>query len=128
MDIRRTILWMIFSFSLLLLWNNWQVYNGRPSLFGSGAPTQVSADTSSATAGDTSVPTGVAASTDAPAAPPAEQLESLEPAQAQSEPVTVTTDVFELTFDTLGAQLVKAQLNRYTATNAADQPMVLFDR
>ena len=33
MDIRRTILWMIFSFSLLLLWNNWQVYQGQPSLF-----------------------------------------------------------------------------------------------
>ena len=38
MDIRRTVLWMIFSFSLLLLWNNWQVHNGKPSLFG-GNPT-----------------------------------------------------------------------------------------
>ena len=35
MDIRRTILWMIFSFALLLLWNNWQEYNGKPSLFAS---------------------------------------------------------------------------------------------
>ena len=34
MDIRRTVLWMIFSFSLLLLWNNWQIHNGKPSLFG----------------------------------------------------------------------------------------------
>src|SRR3546814_1276230 len=34
MDIRRTVLWMIFSLSLLLLWNNWQVHNGKPSLFG----------------------------------------------------------------------------------------------
>ncbi|MCD0506190.1 membrane protein insertase YidC, partial [Bordetella petrii] len=34
MDIRRTILWMIFSFSLLLLWNNWQIHTGKPSLFG----------------------------------------------------------------------------------------------
>ena len=25
MDIRRTILLMIFSFSLLMLWNNWQI-------------------------------------------------------------------------------------------------------
>src|SRR5690625_7182474 len=34
MDIRRTILWLIFAFSVLLLWNNWQTYNGRPSIFG----------------------------------------------------------------------------------------------
>ncbi len=38
MDIRRTILWMIFSFSLLLLWNNWQIHNGKPSLFGATPP------------------------------------------------------------------------------------------
>src|SRR5690625_7501371 len=34
MDIRRTILWLIFAFSVLLLWDNWQTYNGRPSIFG----------------------------------------------------------------------------------------------
>ena len=28
-DIRRTILWVIFGFSLVLLWDQWQVYNGR---------------------------------------------------------------------------------------------------
>ena len=39
MDIRRTVLWMIFSFSLLLLWNNWQIHNGKPSLFGAPTPT-----------------------------------------------------------------------------------------
>ena len=33
MDIRRTILLMIFSFSLLMLWNNWQVHQGNPPSF-----------------------------------------------------------------------------------------------
>ena len=28
-DIRRTILWVIFGFSLVMLWDQWQVYNGR---------------------------------------------------------------------------------------------------
>ena len=32
-DIRRTILWVIFGFSLVLLWDQWQVYNGRKPLF-----------------------------------------------------------------------------------------------
>src|SRR5690554_589570 len=128
MDIRRTILWMIFSFSLLLLWNNWQVHNGNPSLFGSGTQSQVSTDVASAdTTGDSSVPTGVPATPTTQASPPIDQLQPVE-AEAVSQPVNVSTDVFELTFDTLGAQLVKTQLNRYTATNAADQPMILMDK
>ena len=35
MDMQRTILWMIFSLSLLFLWDGWQKYNGHPSMFGS---------------------------------------------------------------------------------------------
>jgi len=38
MDIRRTILLMIFSFSLLMLWNSWQVHQGNPPLFGAPPP------------------------------------------------------------------------------------------
>src|SRR5262245_46680489 len=33
MDIQRTILWVVFSVSVLLLWDNWQRYQGHPSLF-----------------------------------------------------------------------------------------------
>ena len=32
-DIRRTILWVVFSMSLLLIWDAWQKHNGHPSLF-----------------------------------------------------------------------------------------------
>ncbi len=33
-DIRRTILWVIFAFSLVMLWDQWQVHNGnRPTFF-----------------------------------------------------------------------------------------------
>jgi len=28
-DIRRTILWVIFGFSLVLLWDQWQLHNGN---------------------------------------------------------------------------------------------------
>ena len=38
-DIRRTILWVIFGFSLVMLWDQWQVYNGRQAtFFPSGKP------------------------------------------------------------------------------------------
>src|SRR4051812_50020002 len=32
-DIRRTILWVIFGFSMALLWDQWQVYTGHPATF-----------------------------------------------------------------------------------------------
>ena len=32
-DIRRTILWVIFGFSMVLLWDQWQVHNGQKATF-----------------------------------------------------------------------------------------------
>jgi YidC/Oxa1 family membrane protein insertase len=34
MDFKKTILWVIFSMSGLMLYNNWQVHEGNPSMFG----------------------------------------------------------------------------------------------
>ncbi|WP_417277249.1 membrane protein insertase YidC [Castellaniella sp.] len=114
MDIRRTILWMIFSFSLLLLWNNWQMYQGQPSLFSVAPPATEASKTASGTdapagtpAGQTGVPTAAAGSTSAPAnVPSADTI-------PQGQPVHVKTDVYDLTFDTHGAQLVRAELLKY---------------
>ncbi|QWE22651.1 membrane protein insertase YidC [Polynucleobacter sp. AP-Jannik-300A-C4] len=49
MDYKKTILWAIFSMSGILLFNNWQVHEGKPSMFG-GSPvnTAVVADKTSA--------------------------------------------------------------------------------
>jgi YidC/Oxa1 family membrane protein insertase len=32
-DIRRTILWVIFGFSMVLLWDKWQEFNGKQASF-----------------------------------------------------------------------------------------------
>src|SRR5690606_34762367 len=112
-----TILWMIFSFSLLLLWNNWQVHNGKPSLFGGTPPatqTTGQAPTPPAPA-DTSVPTAPAGTPGSPvAATDAAVPGGTDKPASTSEQVNVKTDVFDLTFDTVGAQLVKAELLKYT--------------
>ncbi|QVQ25453.1 membrane protein insertase YidC [Achromobacter deleyi] len=125
MDIRRTVLWMIFSFSLLLLWNNWQIHNGKPSLFGGPTP---AASTSQPQAGANnatpSVPSAPAAAASAPSAVPG----AAAPAPARSEEIVITTDVLRLTFDTMGAQLVRAELLKYPATGQPDKPTVLLDR
>ena len=33
MDFKKTILWAVFSLSGLMLYNNWQVHEGKPSMF-----------------------------------------------------------------------------------------------
>lgn len=47
-DLRRTLLWVVFSMSLVLIWDAWNRHNGEPSMFGpapvakpaaAGAPT-----------------------------------------------------------------------------------------
>ncbi len=138
MDIRRTILWMIFSLSLLLLWNNWQVHNGKASLFGGSPAATQKADAGKSSApqpngvnsSDASIPAAAqtaAAPATAAAAGNANVPGDAQPAAAPSEKIDVRTDVYDLTFDTQGAQLVKAELLRYMATGSSDQPMVLLD-
>jgi len=38
-DIRRSILWVIFGFSLILIWDQWQIYNGNAATFFPSSPT-----------------------------------------------------------------------------------------
>ncbi|WP_028353877.1 membrane protein insertase YidC [Bordetella petrii] len=129
MDIRRTILWMIFSFSLLLLWNNWQIHTGKPSLFGTPPASdaaqapgqQTAANGQPAPASTPSVPT-------TPAAAPSTVPGATTPAPTRAEQVVITTDVLRLTFDTTGAQLVRAELLKYPTAGQPNKPTVLLDR
>ena len=42
MDInKRTVLWIVFAVSLIVLWNNWMVANGKQSLFSPAPPAKV---------------------------------------------------------------------------------------
>ena len=75
-DIRRTILWVIFGFSMVLLWDQWQVYNGNKATFfpqptaktapaagaaATGAAGAAAPAPSASAAGSASVPGAVAA-------------------------------------------------------------------
>ena len=39
-DFQRTLMWVILVASCFMLWDNWNVYNGKPSFFGEPATTQ----------------------------------------------------------------------------------------
>lgn len=126
MDIRRTILWMIFSFSLLLLWNNWQEYNGKPSLFATNPTTEQQVTPNTATvagngANDASIPQTSTATSTAPALPDA-NAQTIAP-----ELITVDTDVYKLSFDSVGAQLVRAELIKYDSPEPNHPHMTLLD-
>ncbi len=132
-DIRRTILWVIFGFSMVLLWDQWQIHNGNKPTFFPSTPVPPAA---TAPAGPSSVPAGtVPSALPAPtaagtpalpgAAPPGTAVATTAPA-APRESVTVTTDVLRLTFDTEGGTLVRAELLKHSLDSAADKSTSTF--
>ncbi|MDD2809500.1 membrane protein insertase YidC [Rhodoferax sp.] len=130
-DIRRTILWVIFGFSLVMLWDQWQVYNGRkPTFFPSAVQRTASAPQPT---GAASTPDGVPkainnAATGAGIASVTGQkaLQNNAPAVAH-ERVVVHTDVFKLTFDTEGGSLVQVELLKHADMADKARPFVLLD-
>jgi YidC/Oxa1 family membrane protein insertase len=121
-DIRRTILWVIFGFSLVLLWDQWQVFNGnKPTFLPSTKPAAVAANTpaDAAPGAGSSVPAaapagaGAVPTQTAPAAP--------------REQVSVTTDLFKAVIDGEGATVNHLELLQYEETEGSSKHVVLFD-
>ncbi len=130
-DIRRTILWVIFGFSLVMLWDQWQVYNGRKATFFPGSVQTAPQATGPANA--VSTPDGVptAINSAAPAAQIAQTTAgSTPPAGAPAagrERVTAQTDVFKLTFDTEGGSLVQVELLKHKDMADKTRHFILLD-
>ncbi len=146
-DIRRTILWVIFGFSMVLLWDQWQVHNGQKATFfpsPSSAAKRVDAVAESggvnqgaggAAVNNTAIPTPSAQGSGAvpplPAtASAAAQLptDAVKAAGANAgERFVVTTNVLRLTFDTAGGSLVKAEMLAHADMENKTSSFVLFD-
>lgn len=119
-DIRRTILWVVFGFSLVMLWDQWQLHNGnKPTFFPSATP-PVGATVNPAT--DAS-PAAVV--TQAPAALPADGAPGAQ--QTQSETVEVQTNVLKLSFDSLGASLTRVELLKHRDVHRPGSNVTLMD-
>ncbi|MEY4712943.1 MAG: Membrane protein insertase YidC [Pseudomonadota bacterium] len=111
-DIRRTILWVVFGFSMVMLWDQWQIANGQPATF---FPPPKPAAVASAPASATPAAAG-ALPVAALAAPGATPPAGAGPAPASArERFTVTTDVMRLTFDTQGGSLTGAEFLQHAA-------------
>ena len=121
-DIRRTILWVIFGFSLVLLWDQWQVFNGRkPTFMPSTKPAVVAAP---ATDAGGAVPAAASSTVNnsTAAAVPSQGA----PASAR-EQVSVTTDVFKAVIDSQGATLDHLELLKYEDQADRSKHVVLFE-
>jgi YidC/Oxa1 family membrane protein insertase len=121
-DIRRTILWVIFGFSLVLLWDQWQVFNGnKPTFLPSSKPAAVAtAPAGSTPAAGSGVPTASTAGGSAAAVPT-----QAAPA-APREQVSVTTDLFKAVIDSEGATVNHLELRKYEEADRT-QHVVLFE-
>ncbi|KPU98733.1 insertase [Variovorax paradoxus] len=123
-DIRRTILWVIFGFSLVLLWDQWQVFNGnKPTFLPSTKPaaTAPAPTTGAAAAAGSSVPSASAAPGASAGAVPTQAA-----AAAPKEQVTVTTDLFKATIDSEGGTVNYLELLKYDE-NDRTKHVVLFE-
>ena len=129
-DIRRTILWVIFGFSMVLLWDQWQVYSGhKATFFPSPAKTAMTVTAPTAqTATASSVPFASAPATSAMAVT-AQVPAGAAPATASAarERLVVLTDVLKLTFDTEGGSLVQTEFVKQIDMADKARNFVLLD-
>ena len=124
-EVRRAILWTIFGFSMLMLWDKWQIHNGHKGMFSPTPAVQAAAADKAMPAAAT--PAAAASAPAAKAAPAAEQGGSSAPT-VPGERFTVSTDVLKLTLDTEGGSLVRAELLKYKDSNSKEQRnFVLLD-
>lgn len=98
-DFQRTLMWVILVAACFMLWDNWQVYNGRPSFF-SGSTETVQATQQEAQAGVESVPDAVGSGASAVAKGMIQA----------SDPIEVKSDLLKLHIDEQGAVVTRAEL------------------
>ena len=124
-DIRRTILWVIFGFSLVLLWDQWQLYNGNKATFFPKPEVAATAPAPAAAASANGVPAASAAVTATPG-----QVPTSAPAAsaAPREKIEVETDVLKLSFDTEGGSLVRTEFTQHRDLVDPNKNMVLLDQ
>ncbi|MCZ8112692.1 MAG: membrane protein insertase YidC [Betaproteobacteria bacterium] len=136
-DMRRTLLWVVFTMSLVLLWDAWNRHTGQPTMF--GAPTSQAPKAAGAAPGSASAPTALPAGV--PSAVPAPATTAAVPAATApagavpvaatppvTEQVTVTTDRVKATFDSIGGSLVRLELLAHRDNNDTTRNVLLFEQ
>jgi len=120
-DIRRSVLWVIFGFCMVMLWDKWQVANGHKALF---FPSAEIAQVQNAPAPVSGVPQPAVIATGEQAL---SNVENNAQKVVSREKIEITTNVLKLTFDPLGGSLVRAELLVHKDINHPGTNVVLLD-
>ncbi|MCE4543241.1 MULTISPECIES: membrane protein insertase YidC [unclassified Caballeronia] len=125
MDIKRTVLWVIFFVSVVLLFDNWQRDHGRPSMFFPSAtqPAKTASNPAPGSATPGAQPSELPNAPAGTAAPGS----ATPPATAQAQLVKFTTDVYSGEIDTRGGTLSKLSLLKEGDGKQPDLYITLFD-
>src|ERR1700737_1982371 len=122
MGIKRTVLWVIFFMSAVMLFDNWQRDHGRPSMF---FPNTTPTKTVASAAPGTTTPGTQAA--DLPATNAAAPGTTAPPAPAQAQLIHFHTDVYDGEIDTRGGTLSKLSLMKEGNDKQPNLYITLFD-
>ena len=118
---KRTILWIVFSVSLVVLWNDWMVSNGKQSIYPWAVPVKTAPVANSTPAAGLPA-AGSAAAPGAPGTPAANA-----PAPFKNEIITITTDVMKVDIDTMGGVIRRLELLKFKDAHDKTRNQVLFD-
>lgn len=116
-DIRRSILWVVFGFSMVLIWDKWQIHNGHQATFFPTAAVQTPAPAATKPT-DASLPQALPATSEGgvPASAPAAGAPA--PVAQRHE---ASTDVLELVFNSEGGALVGAKLRQHAQASGGSK-------
>jgi len=128
-DIRRTVLWVIFGFSMVLLWDQWQIFNGHKATFFPNPAQMASQPNAQVASGPADVPAAVVSNPSngsntlsTPANIPVQDAVT-----TKREIVQITTDVLKVDLDTEGGNLVRVEFLKHADVNRPGQNVVLLD-
>ena len=117
MDQRRLILFLVFSFALVMLWDGWLKHNQPP------APVAQQTPAGSASAQDGAVPTPTIGAATGQSAVPGEQGAAV----AAAARAVVETDLLRAEVSSQGGDVVRLELKQHKASGAAEGNFVLLD-
>ena len=143
-EFQRTLIWVVFVFSLAMLWDRWEIAHGRSALFLPALSAGTHASSGPAGTPEPAKVNGVAASSATDARVGAIDGATQAALSDVVAPLQVHTDLFDLQIDPMGAVVTRAVLvnEREAADWSAEglagfvtrtppkdpKPIVLFDR
>ncbi len=136
MQTQRMILWIVFSMSLLFLWDSWQRHQGNASLFGGPPPAEQTVGQGPTPgagvpgpSGDAAIPpagTPPALPSPAAVAPPAGASGAASVSGASDQTIRMANDVLALDIDRMGGQIRRAELVEHRDQENEERNLVLL--